>query len=219
MKKAILAIVCAATAMTISAQRASDFATSASETSSYNRISAGYLNENISPKGGDGMGLNGLFVDYVHGFSLTQSIPLYLETGLGIGAGFKSESDEDWEDYSVKNRLMYMNVPLNITYKFAVNPDFSIQPLFGFNFKVNIVGKTKLEIDDPDYEDEEGEINWFDDDDMDGSAFKRFQLGWHIGAGINYKAFYFGLSYGTDFIKIAKKVNTGTFKIGVGFNF
>lgn len=62
-------------------------------------------------------------------------------------------------------------------------------------------------------------MSFFDKDDMDGDEWKRFQLGWHIGAGFNYNQFYVGLSYGTDFIKIAEKVNTGTFSLGIGYNF
>ena len=66
----------------------------------------------------------------------------------------------------------------------------------------------------------EEKYNMFDKDDVgkDGQ-WKRFQLGWHIGVGATYKAFYLGLSYGTDFMELAKKLNTSTFKIGVGYNF
>ncbi len=37
---------------------------------------------------------------------------------------------------------------------------------------------------------------------MDGSEYtwNRFQMGWQIGVGFQYKPFYLGVQYGTDFI-------------------
>ena len=60
--------------------------------------------------------------------------------------------------------------------------------------------------------------NVFDDDDM-GDAWKRFQLGWQIGATLNINQYNVGLSYGADLMELAKKTDTKTFKISVGVNF
>ncbi len=51
------------------------------------------------------------------------------------------------------------------------------------------------------------------------ATWKHFQMGWHIGAGLNYKALYLGLSYGTDFTEICKKTKTSNFAVSVGYNF
>ncbi len=213
-----LKVILVAALMAVSAPAFAQFANSGSSSSSadtedYNRVGITYENANLSPKGGDSFGLNGFGVNYIHGFSVSSELPLFVETGLKFSGVFHSESEGSEE---VKNTFMYLAVPVNVAYKFAVGENMSIQPYLGLNLKFNLVGKQKYT--DSDYPEDDYEINVFDKDDMD-PTWKRFQLGWHIGAGLNYKQFYVGLSYGTDFIKIAKKVNTGTFSIGVGYNF
>lgn len=206
----------------------------------YDRISLYYENGKVSPdyKGADDYSTNGVSIDYIHGFSLSKSLPLFLETGLGASFGVWSDSDGN-DELEIKQKVtrINMSIPVNVAYKFNINNDFSIQPYLGLNLKFNLMAKnsTKLEFDDSeiqdavdDLDDDEFEetfgfprsFSMFDKDytGKDGQ-WKRFQLGWHIGVGVNYKAFYLGLSYGTDFMTIAKKVNTSTFKVGVGYNF
>lgn len=100
---------------------------------------------------------------------------------------------------------MSLNVPINCAYRFALpNSMVVLSPYLGINLKGNVIGTSDLATDTQE---------WFDND------FKRFQFGWHIGAGMEYKKLYVGLSYGTDFIKITPNVNTGTFKHSIGLNF
>ncbi len=35
-------------------------------------------------------------------------------------------------------------------------------------------------------------------------TWNRFQMGWHVGVGFQYKPFYLGVHYGTDFIPAYK---------------
>ncbi len=214
-----LKVILAAALLTVSAPAFAQFAnsgnSSSADTEDYNRVGITYENLNISPKGGDGFGLNGFGINYIHGFSVSSTLPIFVETGLKYSANFHSESEEmSGDDLDVKTTFMSLSVPVNVAYKFAVGDGMSIQPYLGLNLKLHLMGKQKYS-----YDGESESVNVFDKDDMDGDAWKRFQLGWHIGAGFNYNQFYVGLSYGTDFIKIAEKVNTGTFSLGVGYNF
>ena len=65
----------------------------------------------------------------------------------------------------------------------------------------------------------------FSKDDMGSkdATWNRFQMGWHIGAGLQYNAFYLGVEYGTDFIPAFKyekaKVNSSHQKISHGYCF
>lgn len=183
---------------------------------------------------------NGLAIDYIHGFSISKTLPMFIETGLGASFGFWGDTnDESYSDADVKYRFSQISlaVPVNFAYKFNINNDFSIQPYIGLNFKFNVYAnlKTKFDCDDNDLQDEiddmsdkefesafgvPRDMSMFDKDYVgkDGQ-WKRFQLGWHIGVGVNFKALYVGLSYGTDFMAICKKHNTSNFKVGVGFNF
>ncbi len=209
------------------------------DTNPYDRLSVSFMSETISPDKGDNTSLSGFSIDYIHGFSLSKTLPLFLETGLGVQAGFHSldaDKDEiafDAESQTTKTTLMSIAVPVNLAYKFNVNPDFSLQPYLGLNLKVNVLGKAKTTFDFKDKEDEEQFEKMCEDNELDfdknmfdkkdtgdkNLTWKRFQMGWHIGVGMNYKAFYLGLSYGTDFIALCKKTNTSTFKVGVGVNF
>lgn len=187
----------------------------------YDRIGIEYLNRSY---GDADMSTNGVGIYYLHGISLSKDLPFFLEIGAKLDAGFWNDTYYDeWDcSYESKFSTMSLSVPVNIAYKFSFNNgDVSIVPFWGLNFKGNLMAKMKFKYDDGDEYFDEGEeeetINFFNKDDVE-KTWKRFQFGWHIGAGINYKQFYFGLSYGTDFVKIAKKVNTGTFAVGIGMN-
>lgn len=192
----------------------------------YDRVtlSYSYNKGEIDIKGADDLTYNGVAIDYIHGFSLSKTLPLFIETGIGADFGFYRDSPDEEESYSettITGTAISFSVPVNVAYKFNVNPDFSIHPYLGLNFKLNVFSETTTkESYDGDYDDDKHTVNNFDKKDV-GKDLKwnRFQLGWHIGVGVNYKAFYAGLSYGTDFMELAKKTNTSTFKIGVGFNF
>ncbi len=195
--------------------------------SPYDRISLSYSYDmgKVDIKDADDKNYNGIAIDYIHGFSVSKTLPIFVETGIGVDFGFYSDSPDSETKYyetTIKGTAINFSVPVNVAYKFNINPTFSIQPYLGLNFKLNAFSETttKTTYEDEDEDDDKHTINNFDKKDVgkDGQ-WKRFQLGWHIGVGVNYKAFYFGLSYGTDFMELAKKVNTSTFKVGVGLNF
>ena len=189
--------------------------------SPYDRVSVSYVNTNLAndAKGADDISLNGVGLDYIHGFSLSKSFPLYLETGVKATLSFFSREDCEWyniwnddaddKDYKTTFQTLSAAIPVNLAYKFTLsNGDVSIVPYLGLHFKLNLMARGK-EVYDPEYGDK---------GDKD-ACFKRFQMGWHIGAGLNYRQLYIGLSYGTDFMELCKKVNTSTFSVNVGYNF
>ena len=65
------------------------------------------------------------------------------------------------------------------------------------------------------------EANMFDKKEAGGkdSQWKRFQMGWQIGIGLNYNQLYVGIGYGKDFTELCKKVKTSTTSITLGYNF
>lgn len=60
--------------------------------SPYDRVSVSYVNTKLAndAKGADDISLNGVGLDYIHGFSLSKSFPLYLETGVKATLSFFS---------------------------------------------------------------------------------------------------------------------------------
>ena len=204
--------------------------------SPYDRVSVSYVNTTLAndAKGADDISLNGVGLDYIHGFSLSNSFPLYLETGVKATLSFFSREDCRWankwnedaddKDFKTTFQTLSAAIPVNLAYKFTLtNGEVSIVPYLGLNFKLNLMANGK-EVYDPDseYGDKDTKkYDMFDKKDMEDkdACFKRFQMGWHIGAGLNYRQLYIGLSYGTDFMELCKKVNTSTFSVNVGYNF
>lgn len=182
-------------------------------TDGYNRVYVGYsgVKGKIDIDGADDMKFPGFSVGYLRGIGLTQKVPLYLEVGGEIDFNRYSESEEGL-DY--KETLLGLKIPVSLVYRLNINENFSISPLFGFDFRLNLMGKGKYE-----YDGESEDWNLFDDDEMDGEAYKRFQAGWHIGVGFDYKALHFGVDYGTSFNEISEKVKLATTSVTVGYNF
>ncbi|MCM1070983.1 MAG: porin family protein [[Clostridium] fimetarium] len=203
------------------------------DTNPYDRLSISYQNEkySIDRKNADDYSTNGIAIDYLHGFSVSKTLPIFIETGIGANFGFYNDSETFDEgstyeyEHKISTKTINLAIPVNVAYKFGINNDFAITPYLGLNFKLNVFSETtnKREYADEDVQEDYGSThtnNNFDKKDVGKDyTWNRFQLGWHIGVGIDYKALYVGLTYGTDFMEIAKKVNTSTFKIGVGFNF
>lgn len=176
-------------------------------TDSYNRVWFGYqpMSMTYSYSGySSSESLSAIAFGYTRGISVMETQPLFVEVGGNLGYGFKSINNASLN-------LVAVQVPVNLTYKFSFgNGDFSLAPYFGLNFRINLLGSIS----------EGGEsINIFDKDIMGNDAYKRFQMGWQIGVGLNYKRFYFGAGYGTDFMEICENTKIGTATIAVGINF
>lgn len=203
----------------------SSFDVTSVKTDGWNRIYVSYTPSKMKfdYDDADDVKFKGFTVGWLRGFGLTQSLPLYMEAGAGIQ--YRSYKDEDSESYSGyeysysdKYTMWSLNIPLNLLYRFNVTDDFSISPYFGLDFRVNLLGKNKSEVTMYDETDSE-DWNLFDDDDMDGEPWGRFQAGWHIGVGLDYRALHFGVEYGTDFNEIVEKTKFATTSVTLGLNF
>ena len=65
------------------------------------------------------------------------------------------------------------------------------------------------------------EQDMFDKDDMGSkdATWKRIQVGWQIGVGLNFKHLHVGLAYGKDFSELYKKCKVPFTTISLGYNF
>lgn len=198
----------------------------------------------------DNESFTGFSLGYSQAFGITAGTPLFLEVGLGIQYSFKTrdmaeeldldDDDLEYVDPKAKFNLLSAKIPVNLMYAFQIpNSSVTLMPFAGVNLRYNISGKQKMEwnFDDEiiDYmEDEYGrdwredlgfeeeDINLFDKKDMGGekNTWKRFQLGWHIGAKARISDKYLiGLSYGTDFSELSKKTKIATTSITLGYIF
>ena len=189
----------------------------------YNTIYLQWNPSSIVPKEGSSYSFTGFSAGYNHAFSLSQSIPLYVETGVGIQYSFWSgdtpfpyKRNNDSRNYE----------PLSLSYKFDIpNSDFSIIPNAGIDFRFNILAKLN-------HDDFKNAVDLFDEDMSNvtenskgyklGETWKRFQVGWHVGVNFMYKnTIMIGGSYGTDFSTIWNyfdcKMRTGSVTLGYCF--
>ena len=228
-----LRLLAIASAMAMSSVAFAQFTTGGSSKSSsasadalkaYDMATLSYTNSPMNPKYGDDTSMNGFSLGYIHGFSISNTHPMFIETGVKLTALFHSDSEYDYDDYydysiSIFEQNYSVSVPVNFAWKFAINDKFSVKPFVGLNFKGNLYGSTKVGVN-YDGKDIDETANWYDKDDMgDDGVFRRFQMGWHIGAGVQYSSFYVGINYGTDFVKIHKNISSATFDLSVGFCF
>lgn len=204
----------------------------------YNTIYLQWNPSSIVPKEGDSYSFTGFSAGYNHAFSLSQNIPLYVETGVGIQYSFWSgntpfpfkynNDSRKYEDKitDAKIKMLSAKVPLSLSYKFDIpNSDFSIIPNAGIDFRFNILAKLN-------HDKFKNAVDLFDEDMSNvteyskgyklGETWKRFQVGWHVGVNFMYKnTFMIGGSYGTDFSTIWNyfdcKMRTGSVSLGYCF--
>lgn len=102
---------------------------------------------------------------------------------------------------SQKINATYLDIPIHIGYKYAVNEKFNIFGSFGPYAAIGLFGKTKVE--ELDYSDEGDLINVSEKYNTFGNdGFKRFDfgLGFRIGAELNNK-YQISLSYDFGLLK------------------
>ena len=227
---AIMAMFTLATQAQIVSSRSSRITTTGSvgdyAVGNYDGWNTIYLQWNpssLSPEVGSSESFTGFSVGFNHAFSLTQSIPLYVEAGIGIQYSFW---DGDYyylyegEYFKLKDskiKILSAKVPVSLMYKFDIpNSTISIVPNAGLDLRFNILGKLKND------QLEKSSYNLFDKDDMrsDDNTWNRFQIGWHVGVNFMFNnQFLVGASYGTDFSEIRKsyKIHTGSITLGYCF--
>lgn len=225
-----LGIGCASAQFTTGGKSSSGFNQSAgnsANTESYNMFSGSYTFNHFSnsvPSGftpASSYGINGGTLTYLHGFSISNSYPMFIETGASIFFGGGTQN-VTWEDYyyvyESTNSYLLANlaVPVNFAYRFNINDFFAIKPYLGLNAKINIFGKSAIA-------DTGNWVNLFSKDDMGEIAWNRFQLGWHVGIDFELTKVIIGLEFGTDFIPAMNyekfKTNSMTFNLRFGYLF
>lgn len=220
-------------------------ASTAANTDSYDQVGIYYNNSHFSydypgEHDPDPINTNGFALQWLHGFSVSKSLPMFVEAGLNFNFNVGSQdADKEESDTYEGQKYQYaaLAIPVNFAYKWNVNESIAIKPYLGLNLKFNLLGREKTQItdkyreylEDREYddilEDYDKWYSFFSKDDMDGKEFtwNRFQLGWHIGVDFSFNKFFVGINYGTDFIPAQKykkyKTNSSTLNLGVGLYF
>lgn len=200
------------------------------EIADYNRVAVSYDNtyyHNNWKESDANWSTNGFGLNYIHGFKLSSSMPMFIELGGNIDFMFYSDSEKD-EGITYTDRIQDINlqVPVNYTYRFNVADNFSIAPYLGLNFKLHLLTQERGEVKGHGVNEKSDWVSFFDKDKV-GEGYKRFQMGWQVGVNFQYTKFSLGIQYGTDFIPFFSykggdktyRVNTNNLKVLVGYTF
>lgn len=161
-------------------------------------------------------GFNGFTLSYVQSWHVTRTLPLFVEAGGGLSF-WRHSYDFSEEDITLETsqNLLGLYIPVNAVYKIKINDHMAVKPYTGFYFRLWLTGKEK-------YESGVGGTTSSDSYTLfgeDGCDWKRFQMGWQIGASLDYNAYNFGFGYGIDFNQAAPEARFGTFCLRVGMDF
>lgn len=176
------------------------------------RVGAGFASVNSDAKILDTNDTRtGLNVGLAAGFSVTDAVPLYFETGLYYNQkGGKSTYNGTKFTYA----LDYLEVPLVLKYRAPVADHVTIEPFVGGYLACGVGGKIK------DYGVREA-YSSFSNDYNDN--FKRFDGGIKIGCGASFDMLYVEASYDFGLANVGKDdfydTQTRDFNLTVGLNF
>lgn len=197
-------------------------------------VSANQMHFNTTEDGlSDSGSFFGFGVNYLHGFGLTEKLPLYLEVGGAMKFMFYSDHVKEFIFSSDQPVLQAVNrrriqtvtlsVPVNLAYKWNINEKWSIVPFAGVDLKSHLSGWFTDIVRDENYGDTRECGNLFSKKYMDGAQWRHFQLGWNIGARAEYRRVFASLSYGTDFIRLqdhgGSRMSTQNIALTLGYKF
>lgn len=187
----------------------------------------------LYPKDADNAYYNGFGIGYNIDFRVSDSMPLYVGTGLDARFLFRSENIVDAENYNpvdinVKTRFINLNLPVNVSYRVPVADGFFLTPQLGLDLRVQVDGNAKVNstVDASEFGlpgqraiSAENNYNLFSKSDLGDEHLKRFQFGWHAALNFEYRQVNLGLSYGTDFVKLHKNLGASHFLVSLGYVF
>jgi len=154
---------------------------------------------------------------------LSKTLPIYWETGLVISdKGWSHSGEDDYDDYSYEEKLslIYLNVPMVVSYRLQFTPDFSLQPFLGLYLGYAISGKYSWEETDYDETEKGSETKLFEKD-----GFKRSDMGWRYGISASYGDATASLGWESGFTNIQKKapknesLTNKSFFLALGYKF
>ena len=146
-------------------------------------------------------------IGYVKAFSISSTMPLFLETGASL-LWAKGDVFDD-QGLKLSMDMMSINIPVNLAYKFDIKEGMSFVPYAGLFLRYNLSGETELS--------QYGNkitSDMFDEDEGDGD---RIQYGLQIGARLDFNKFNVGVSYGFDINEIMDDTKTNKIAFTVGF--
>lgn len=199
----------------------------------YQALFAGYDMYSLHPADAASFTLNGFAVGYNIDFKVSKSLPLYLGTGLDFRFAFRVKTFHESPTYNpidakTTTHFINLNLPVNLSYRVDATPSTAIIPQFGFDFRVQLSARSKVEVSAPAGSPEmtkaalgysSGNYNLLSGRQMGTEVMRRCQVGWHAGLKLQHGAFMIGVSYGTDFARLRNELGASNLMVNLGYVF
>ena len=216
MKKFFASIVAALLAVPTFAQFTSGGFT-ISENNMYYGLRIGMTMANFSGDDVDMDAKTGLTLAGTVGVRLSDSAPVFLESGLYYTER-GAKKDKEFVNYN------NLEIPLLIKYGFQANDQIAVLPFFGPVFSYAMSGKTKqYKIVNGVPTNELEKVGTFDEKKAHTGGFKRANMGLKLGCGVEYSNLYAELGYHFGITNVCKNddftAHSNALFLNVGVNF
>ncbi len=155
----------------------------------------------------------GYHVGVSYRWDMPVSLPFALETGLMLNSKGSRNSEGG---VKATYKMLYLELPLTVSYRFDIRNVVSIKPFFGFYYGLGLSGRLKVK--------EGGRKESVDILSGQYQQLKRSDFGLKFGAEVGWRAYSLGLAYEPSLMNIGKnsgslKVRNHCFMITLGYNF
>lgn len=175
---------------------------------------------------------DGFMVDYIRGFHISKTKPIFVESGLSF------QANSQWNGWCVG-----LAVPLNITYKFNHKKGFYFTPYAGASLGIDLLDESINSVEGnysythiignldgthfDQWQDEKwtGHVEGFNYHYHEGIlTHKNIQIGYNIGANVGFNHWNCKVGYRANLTPTVStdndgNITTGTFYVGLGYNF
>lgn len=173
----------------------------------YSRFSIGYRATVVHHENTDSDIPKGISVAYAHGFPISSSKPMFIETGAALTWThyIRCQEPDAWSRMTARMNFLDISIPVDFTYRFSLfNGGLGLAPSTGPSFRFNLLGHQKNSYKGRYYVNRETEkmkkterINLLARDEFDPASI--FQFGWRAGLALSHGPFYLGYVFTYDF--------------------
>ncbi len=201
-----------------------NFATSSStNTDMWESVRFAYVPSTISQHDEDVYDFTGFALEYLSSENIVDNMPVFFEGGFGFEYLTERDEESSGGDYVKTSTDIYsFYIPLNVGYKLDLQEGLSVMPFVGLKARFNIAATQSIDMNISGLGSMDETYSLFDEDEYD-CTFKRFHLGWQVGADVIIGNLNLAVSYGSTFseevFNDAKDCAFTATTISVGFLF
>ncbi|MCL1868454.1 MAG: PorT family protein [Paludibacter sp.] len=198
-------------------------------------VNAGYVNTiaSVNPNESSDLGFSMQDLFATNGISVGLGYDMNIQGGFGIAwglnytYGFKNKKVLEvlGNTLTLKNQSHSLDIPVRLTYTYAISDNFKVFGFAGPKFVYSFVGESKLVLKEPNVEDSDETFKWFDKEEKGGFNLSPFDVKAGLGAGINFSNVIFKVGYDWGLLNAYTgkeenlKIHSNQFYVTLGYAF